>query len=150
LPVAWRSVQPGEAIAYELDVFHDEMPTFVLDNGIARVVVSANAGARVLTEDARTRDNVPNPPTPSPRDYIAAYTHPIDAGTFNRSYACRVDESGKRAALTCTYTAPDLAPVPVTFTKTFVLRPGEHDFELLRQQGGASATPNPPRSPEPR
>ena len=147
LPVAWRTVPAGEAIAYELDVFHDEMPTYVLDNGIVRVVVSANAGARVLSQDQRTRDSVANPPTPSPRDYIADYTHPIDAGTFNRPYVCRVDESGKRAALTCTYTAPDLAPAPVTFAKTFILQPGEHDYELLRQQGAPPATPNPAPSP---
>ena len=137
LPIAWRSVPRGQAIAYELDVFHDETPTYVLDNGLVRVVVSANAGARILSEDARTRDHVPNPPTPSPRDYIAAYTHPIDAGTFNRRYLCRIAESGKRAALTCTYTAPDLAPQPVTFTKSFVLLPGDQDV-LLDQRSTAT------------
>ena len=159
LPVAWRKVPAHSAIAYELDVFHDEMPTYVLDNGIVRVVVSANAGARVfIDEDERShtnrastiglaRDGISNPPTPSPRDYIAAYTHPLDAGTFNRSYACRVDESGQRAALTCTYTAPDLAPAPVTFTKIFLMRPSDRDFTLIQRQGAPSAAPNPARSP---
>jgi hypothetical protein len=159
LPIAWRKVPPNNAIAYELDVYHDEMPTYVLDNGIARVVVSANAGARVfIDEDERThtnrastiglaRDTVPNPPTPSPRDYIAAYTHPTPAGTFNRPYRCHIDETGKRAALTCTYTAPDLGLPPVAFTKTFVLLPGADDLELIRPQGAVPAAPNPSGSP---
>ncbi|HUA09159.1 MAG TPA: beta-galactosidase [Candidatus Acidoferrales bacterium] len=142
LPVAWRTVAPGSAIAYELDVFHDEMPTYVLDNGVVRVVVSANAGARsFIYEDDRTgknyfntigalRDDVPDPPTPSPRDYIAAYTHPIPAGTFNRPYDCRVLDSGTRAELRCTYTAPDLAPQPVRFEKSIVLLPGATGFDV--------------------
>jgi hypothetical protein len=142
LPVAWRHVPSGDAIAYELDVFHDEMPTYVLENGIVRIVISANAGARsFIYEDERThrnyfttigalRDDVPDPPTPSPRDYIAAYTHPIPAGTFNRPYACAVDASGTRAQLTCSYTAPDFGPQPVTFTKTIVLLPGAEDFAV--------------------
>ena len=51
LPVAWRKVPANSVIAYELDVFHDEMPTYVLDNGIVRVVVSANAVERVFIDD---------------------------------------------------------------------------------------------------
>ncbi|HTU70452.1 MAG TPA: beta-galactosidase [Candidatus Baltobacteraceae bacterium] len=144
LPVAWRAVAPGEAIVYALDVFHDEMPTYVLDNGIVRIVVSADAGARsFIYEDDLTgknyfnsigaaRDDVANPPTPSPRDYIAAYTHPIPAGTFNRPYRCHIDVSGAYAALTCTYTAPDFGPKPVTFTKTFSLLPDADDFTVTR------------------
>lgn len=172
LPVAWRAILPGRVGVYELDVFHDEMPTYVLDNGVVRIVVSADAGARSFVyEDERThvnyfstigaaRDDVPNPPTPSPRDYIAAYTHPIPAGTFNRPYACRVDEQGARGSLTCTYTAPDLAPQPVTFTKTFVLLPNADGFELIQRstaaptkvtdftpQGARPASPNPAQSP---
>jgi hypothetical protein len=153
LPIAWRRAPPGQAIAYELDVFHDEMPTYVLDNGIVRVVVSANAGARIfLDEDERShinrvstvgdaRDIVSNPPTPSARDYIAAYTHPIDAGTFNRPYVCHVTESGVRAALSCTYTAPDVAPQPVTFTKTFVLLPGDRDVSTASSPYGSTLRP---------
>jgi Glycosyl hydrolases family 35 len=142
LPIAWRKVSPNSAIAYELDVFHDEMPTYVLDNGIVRVVVSANAGARsFIYEDDRTgknyfntigalRDDIRTPPTPSPRDYIAAYTHPIPAGTFNRTYACRVDASGALAQLTCTYTAPDFEPSPITFEKRIALQPNAEAFDV--------------------
>jgi hypothetical protein len=142
LPIAWRQVPANSAIAYELDVFHDEMPTYVLDNGIVRVVVSANAGARsFLYEDDRTgknyfntigalRDDVANPPAPSSRDYIAAYTHPMPSGTFNRPYQCRVDASGARAQLTCSYTAPDFGPAPITVAKQIVLTPGTDAFDV--------------------
>jgi len=152
LPVAWRTVAPGGAIAYELDVFHDEMPTYVLDNGLVRVVVSANAGARSFVyEDEHThqnyfttigalRDDVATPPTPSPRDYIASYTHPLPAGTFNRPYDCRIESSGVRAGLTCTYTAPDLGPQPVRFEKTYVLLPRTDSFDVdLRASADAAS-----------
>ncbi|MDQ2992026.1 MAG: hypothetical protein M3R30_04295, partial [Candidatus Eremiobacteraeota bacterium] len=67
------------------------------------------------------RDDVQAPPTPSPRDYIAKYTHPIETGTFNRSYACVPSTNADVAALRCTYDAPDLGPVPVHFEKTYAL-----------------------------
>jgi hypothetical protein len=144
LPIAWRKVPPNEAIVYELDVYHDEMPTYVLDNGIVRVVVSANAGARsFIYEDDRTGKNYFNSigaardgtepmfDTPaSERDYIAAYTHPTPAGTFNRPYSCHIDQTGTRAALTCSYTAPDFGYEPVTFTKTFDLAPRTDVFTV--------------------
>ena len=148
LPVAWRTVPPGGAIVYPLDVFHDEMPTYVLDNGIVRVVISADAGARsFIYEDERThhnyfntigalRDDVADPPTPSPRDYIASYTHPIPAGTFNRPYRCRILSSGRRAVLRCSYTAPDFGPQPVTFEKTVVLLPRSDAFDAQVQITG--------------
>jgi len=172
LPIAWRTVPPGGAIAYALDVFHDEMPTYVLDNGVVRVVISADAGARSFVyEDDRThenyfntigalRDDVPNPPTPSPRDYIAAYTHPIPAGTFNRPYRCTIGASGTRAELTCAYTAPDFGPLPVRFEKRIVLLPRQDTFDVefrstpgtatvvrYTPQGGLTGVPNPGESP---
>ena len=89
LPIAWRKVPANSAIAYELDVFHDEMPTYVLDNGIVRIVVSANAGARSFVyQDDRTGTNYFNtigalpatasrvPQPPSSRDYIAGVDAP--------------------------------------------------------------------------
>jgi hypothetical protein len=145
LPVAWRTVAPGGAVAYELDAFHDEMPTYILDNGRVRVIVSANAGARAFVyENESTRENyfttigalrddVASPPTPSPRDYIASYTHPLAAGTFNRPYRCTVMSSGRRAALTCSYTAPDLAAQPVHFEKTLVLLPRADSFDVYQR-----------------
>jgi hypothetical protein len=62
------------------------------------------------------RDAVDPAQPPSARDYIAAYTHPIPAGTFNRPYTCTglpgnrnaqgiADEN---AGTACRYDAPDL------------------------------------------
>jgi hypothetical protein len=135
LPIAWLPVPHGQAIAYELDVYRDGSPTYVLDNGLVRAVVSANAGARsFFFEDERTqingfttigafRDDVQSPATPSPRDYIAAYTHPFPAGTFNRPYRCTTGSIGSSVTVDCTYTAPDLAAMPVTFDKRYRLDP---------------------------
>ncbi len=129
---AFASVRGPATRVYRADVYRDGEPTFVLDNGLVRAVVAADAGARVLLfqrDDVQRnliptigalRDDVAAPPSPSPRDYIAAYTHPIAAGTFNRAYAC----TPKSDRLICTYTAPDLAPTPVHFEKTFELDGG--------------------------
>jgi hypothetical protein len=142
LPVRWRAVSHGTATAYELDVYHDGSPTYVLDNGRVRIVISADAGARAfLFEDLHTqrnaftsigalRDDVATPLPPSPRDYIAAYTHPFPAGTFNRSYACAIEHAGASALLRCRYQAPDLAATPVRFEKTVVLGPNATAFTV--------------------
>ncbi|HVA29117.1 MAG TPA: beta-galactosidase [Candidatus Baltobacteraceae bacterium] len=141
-PNAFAAVAPSTARASFDDAYRDGMQTFVLDNGRVRVIVSADAGARVFVfEDLATgrnaanpigllRDDVATPSSPSPRDYIAAYTHPMRAGTFNRPYACRVEANGSRAALLCTYDAPDLAPRPVHFEKEFILEPNATSFRV--------------------
>lgn len=124
------------------DVYRDGRQTFVLDNRRVRVIVSADAGARVFVfEDLANghnvatpvgllRDDVATPPTPSPRDYIAAYTHPMRAGTFNRPYRCRVESTGNRASLLCVYDAPDLGPARVHFEKEFILEPNATSFAV--------------------
>jgi hypothetical protein len=134
-PVPFVAVPAHRALAYELDVYRDGSPTYVLDNGRVRVIVSANAGARafvfenlsthrnLFTSIGALRDDVARRTPPSVRDYIAPYTHPMRAGTFNRHYSCSVGSSGKRAELRCTYTAPDLATTPVRFDKTFIIDP---------------------------
>ncbi len=95
----------------------------------ASLDVEADAGAQafrfgspnVFTSIGALRDDVQSPPTPSPRDYIAKYTHPYPAGTFNRAYTCtHIDP----ATLRCTYDAPDLGPTVVHFEKTYTLEPG--------------------------
>lgn len=113
------------------DPFADDR-AITLDNGTARVVIAPNAGARVFVFENRAthrnlfttigvaRDDVATPPSPSPRDYIAPYTHPLAAGTFNRVYAC---VQPTRFSVRCTYDAPDLGPSPVHFEKTFTLDP---------------------------
>jgi amino acid transporter len=109
------------------DVFQDGYPAVVLENTWLRLIVSPCAGARAFVlEDKRSGDNLfttvgglrdawsPQAP-PSARDYIARYTHPIAAGTFNRCYA--VDTiSGTQALFT--YFAPDAAPSGASFEKS--------------------------------
>jgi Glycosyl hydrolases family 35 len=124
------------------DAYRDGAQTFVLDNRRVRVIVSADAGARIFVyEDLATgrntatsigllRDDVATPPSPSLRDYIALYTHPIRTGTFNRHYTCRVQSNGTRADLLCAYDAPDLGPKPVHFEKEFVLDPNAAFFRV--------------------
>ncbi|HUZ49856.1 MAG TPA: amino acid permease [Candidatus Dormibacteraeota bacterium] len=140
-PIAptWRTVPNGHAVAYRADVLADGTRDDVLDNGIVRVVVAPGAGARafVFTHDGSGknafttigafRDDVQTPATPSPRDYIARYTHPLEAGTFNRAYRCALDAADPtRALLRCDYTAPDLGSAGVRFHKTYELAAGSH------------------------
>jgi len=117
------------------NILCDGMPTFVLGGGAAEAVVAADAGARAIyfgPQDDRNgtnafttigalRDDVQAPLPASPRDYIAKYTHPIAAGTFNRPYACTQSSTAAGTAVRCTYDAPDLGPVPVHFEKTYAL-----------------------------
>ncbi|MDQ2992995.1 MAG: amino acid permease, partial [Candidatus Eremiobacteraeota bacterium] len=91
---------PDEAYASKSNDLCDGTATYTLRNDDAHAIVSADAGAEsiyfgnlddaenVFTTIGALRDDVQAPPTPSPRDYIAKYTHPIETGTFNRSYAC--------------------------------------------------------------
>ncbi len=121
----------------------DGTPTYELENRRLRLIVSADAGARsFVLENRRThrnlatsvglfRDDIATPPHPSSRDYIAAFTHPFPAGTFNRPYRC-IDRSGAAAqVLRCRYVAPDLAKQPIVFTKTFILDPREGLLRIL-------------------
>jgi glycosyl hydrolase family 35/amino acid permease-like protein len=71
------------------------------------------------------RDDVSAPVPPSPRDYIAKYTHDYPAGTFNRTYRVDVLESGKQAAVRFSYAMPDAAPSGVTFERVVSMAPHE-------------------------
>ena len=139
-------VAAGQTRAYADDVYRDGSHTFVLDNGLVRVVVSADSGGRAfIFEDLKTnrnlfttigglRDDVASPPPASDRDYIARYTHPLPAGTFNRSYRCAAGKDGESATVLCTYDAPDLAPQPVHFEKEFILAPNVTEFRYGRER----------------
>ena len=129
-----RDITPSNGppvVAAARDPFADDR-AITLQNAVARVVIAPNAGARafvfedlsthrnVFTTIGAARDDVAAPPSPSPRDYIAPYTHPLAAGTFNRVYAC---VQRTLFSVRCTYDAPDLGPSPVHFEKTFTLDP---------------------------
>ncbi len=119
IPVGVSAPAPNPApvaTAAGLPPFADRSAT-VLGNELLRVAFDRNAGARIAELDGGTgnvatsigllRDAVDPEPTPSARDYIAAYTHPIPAGTFNRSYNCDVTIE-QVSYFTCRYDAPDL------------------------------------------
>jgi len=124
-------------------VVHDASPTFRLANRILDVAVSPDAGAESMslvvadapdrnafTTIGALRDDVQSPPTPSPRDYIAKYTHPIETGTFNRHYACAPASTALLTTLRCTYDAPDLGPTTVRFEKTYALAQGSRELTV--------------------
>ncbi len=71
------------------------------------------------------RDAVWPSPSISKRDYIAAYTHPLPAGTFNRRYHCR-DNAGTTAefSLSCHYDAPDIPNGGARFSRTYTVTHG--------------------------
>ena len=120
-------------------MFEDGGDTYVLQNARVRAVIVAGGGGRLvafgplappsprrpLGRDNLTdatgalRDDVRTPLAPSPRDYIARYTHDYPAGTFNRPYRAEIlARGGERAALRLTYAMPDAPPAGATFEKT--------------------------------
>lgn len=58
---------------------------------------------------------------PSPRDYIAKYTHPIPTGTFNRCYAAAHVSA---SSATYAYVAPDAPGGPAHFRKALTVSDG--------------------------
>jgi len=104
----------------------------ILRMGSLRVAIAPRAGARIAElgdgkDNAATsigllRDAVAPMPPASPRDYIAAYTHPLPAGTFNRSYVC--DSFARQATYYCEYDAPDLPAGGGRFLKQFFIAQG--------------------------
>jgi hypothetical protein len=71
----------------------------------------------VATSVGLLRDAVDPEPTPSVRDYIAAYTHPIPAGTFNRPYDCG-NAAPSATEAHCIYDAPDIPDGGALFERT--------------------------------
>ncbi len=82
-----------------------------------RVAFAPQAGARISELDAGSgnvattigllRDAIDPEPSPSTRDYISAYTHPLPAGTFNRPYDCATAVA-PASSFRCRYDAPDI------------------------------------------
>jgi hypothetical protein len=130
----------GGAVAYTADVYEEGTPSIVMENQEVRIIVAPRAGGRgFVFEDKRTRtnsfttvgamrDDVLVQPPPSARDYIAKYTHAFSAGTFNRPYAVRIMQTGKRAVVRLSYDAPDLLPSGAHFERTLILEPHSRYF----------------------
>jgi hypothetical protein len=95
-----------------------------------RTLTGAGSGDDAATSIGLLRDAVDPQPSPSARDYIAAYTHPIDAGTFNRPYACAaLPASGTgTSSYRCSYDAPDLPAGGGHFERTLSLAAGSSEI----------------------
>jgi hypothetical protein len=141
---------PAErASVFRFDVYQDGYPAVVMQNSRVRLIVSPCAGARAfIFEDLASGENLfttigglrdawMQTLPPSPRDYIAKYTHTIATGTFNRCYAGSIDMNHSRAAFT--YTAPDAPPHGASFTKTVALR--EDGFSVTLEAHFPNAAP---------
>jgi hypothetical protein len=152
LPVPAADVHAGlSALATPPPFTGDDVQT--LDNSRLRVAFAPNAGARIsgFTADGvdnaassigLLRDGVFPEPAISPRDYIAAYTHPLPAGTFNRAYGCDIATATVDASsVSCEYDAPDLPTGGARFSRTLTL--GNNDDELAIEESFAPADPAP-------
>ena len=110
--------------------------------GRAFTLLSCSGGKATNAFDATGafRDDVSDPPSPSPRDYIAKYTHDYPAGTFNRAYDADVIDSGTQARVRLRYTMPDAAPAGLTFERIVTLAPRSSrivvDEHLVLPAGG--------------
>jgi len=90
----------------------------------ARVAELSDGGSNAATSIGLLRDATDPQPPPSARDYIAAYTHPMPAGTFNRSYTCARSDALGIQHIDCSYDAPDLPAGGARFARTLTLRDG--------------------------
>lgn len=135
-------VRPGAFVTASSlrDTFQDGYGTTVLENTAARLVISPCAGARAfIFENKRNhvnyfttigglRDAWTPQLAPSPRDYIAHYTHPIPTGTFNRCYR-QIAPSSSRS-VTLAYTAPDAPGGAARFSRTIALSHNDASFQV--------------------
>jgi amino acid transporter len=83
-------------------------------------------GSNVASSIGLFRDAVSPEGQPSQRDYIAAYTHPLPAGTFNRAYSCAPDPTTQ--AISCSYNAPDLPVGGGHFERTLHIDAATHEL----------------------
>jgi hypothetical protein len=123
------SSEPAPALATP-PPFRDPDGTAIA-NAHLHVVFAPFAGARIAelgdgksnaaTSIGLLRDATDPAPPVSSRDYIASYTHPLPAGTFNREYRCSRLDTGMTTSITCSYDAPDLPNGGALFERTLKL-----------------------------
>lgn len=142
LAASFKPVQRGRAIAYAADVYRDGYSAVVMENDVVRLVVSPCAGARAFVfEDKRSGENLfttvgglrdawTQPLPPSPRDYIAKYTHPIATGTFNRCYRFTTTSDANGVTARFAYDAPDAPPDGARFTRTIRMSASASGFSV--------------------
>ena len=83
-----------------------------------RELSSGSNPYNIATSIGLLRDAVDPEPTPSSRDYISAYTHPMPAGTFNRLYDCGHAVLSANTPVHCIYDAPDIPSGGALFERT--------------------------------
>ena len=86
-------------------------------------------GENVASSIGLLRDAVDPEPSPSARDYIAAYTHPLPAGTFNRPYHCETQAH----SIACTYDAPDIPTGGALFERTIAQSPDGNEIVVYER-----------------
>jgi hypothetical protein len=131
------------SLAFAAPLFVDGVNDVYIQNDRLRLAFAPSAGARVALfqggsdDNAATsigllRDAVDPMPSPSSRDYIAPYTHPIAAGTFNRTYDCHIVplKAGGAASVACAYAAPDLPGGGATFSRVLTLDAGANTVTI--------------------
>jgi amino acid transporter len=156
IPVGVRSVAPGR---FTMGYAPASPPPFSDDGALSfrasglSVAFAPSAGARIAelaapgftnaaTSIGLLRDAVDPEPTPSARDYIAANTHPLPAGTFNRTYGCVDTQILTQLQERCAYDAPDLPQGGARFERILTLdKNGNKVVVDLRY------TPHDPESP---
>jgi hypothetical protein len=87
----------------------------------ARVAELSDGAGNAATSIGLLRDATDPQPPISLRDYIASYTHPLAAGTFNRTYVCNRLDVLTTARVSCSYDAPDVPDGGATFRRTLTL-----------------------------
>jgi hypothetical protein len=87
----------------------------------ARVAELSDGNGNAATSIGLLRDATDPQPPPSSRDYIATYTHPLPAGTFNRPYVCERADAFTTSRIICSYDAPDLPRGGALFKRTLTL-----------------------------
>jgi amino acid transporter len=112
-------------------------------NANLRIVFAPFAGARIAelgdnswnaaTSIGLLRDATDPQPPISARDYIASYTHPIPAGTFNREYACMHADALMTQRITCSYDAPDVPRGGAVFERTLTLSESGHELIVAEE-----------------
>ena len=102
-------------------------------NRRARATDNGNAATSI----GLLRDAIDPQPTASARDYIAAYTHPLPAGTFNRPYVCARGDALTTQREPCSYDAPDLPIGGALFERTLTLDAGSSELIVERAVSAA-------------
>lgn len=146
----WPSCARPRTSLFRYDPFRDGYGVVEMRSSETIVVFAPHAGARVACLCDRAgnnaaatigmlRDAVDPEATPSARDYIAAFTHPIPAGTFNRPYTCTLARATRSAEASCSYAAPDVPNGGAIFSRT--LRAGDGAIDVFERM-----TPHDPAS----